>query len=131
MSVKHMTATFSKEGFETMKPGGAWHLANAHFETSDDVEIGGAKVAAGRYRILARKDDTGAWTLVLDKPARFSSEVSKEAIPVKTEFRSDGQLHEHLHLDVNPSGDKKNTVVNLEVAFDRHRATARIKIPGP
>ena len=41
ITVSHITATFDKDGFEKMPAGGAWHLANGHFETTADVKVGG------------------------------------------------------------------------------------------
>lgn len=129
LTVTHLTATFDKKGFENMKRDGVWHLANAHFQTTDEVEVGGKKIAPGKYRILARKVDEKSWTLMLDKAGKFSLEVSDKAVVLTSDFKSNAVMQEHLQIDINPSGDKKSTVVNLEVSFDQYRATAAIRIP--
>lgn len=129
IAVSHITASFNKEGFEKMPVGGVWHLANGHFETSTEVKVGGKAIAAGTYRLLARKRTEDKWELVLDpKDAQFSATVSEDAIALETEFKRDGTPKEHLLIDLRPSGEKDATVLHLVVQFDEWTATSLIEV---
>jgi hypothetical protein len=129
VTVTYQTVTFDKAGAEKMAPGQAWHLANAHFETTADLVVGGHEIAAGRYSLKARKAEAQTWELVLDDAARFRSQVSENAKVLETEFVAKSALFEHLNIDVQPTGDKKNTTLQLDVRFDEMLARCAIVIP--
>ena len=129
ITVTYQTVTFDKAGAEKMKPGQAWHLANAHLETSGDLTIGGQEIEAGRYSLKARKAKKGGWELVLDAPSRFSSKISDAAHGLETDFDGKAAMFEHLNIDVQPAGDKKDTTLYLDVRFDAMLARAVIELP--
>ena len=129
LTVNHITVTFDKKGAEAMKPGGAWHLGGAQFDTSADVKIGGVDVAAGSYSLKVRKNDDDGWDLVLDEPTRFVSRISKQAKALKTAYDDDAPLFEHLSIDIQPAGDKSSTQLFLDVRFDRRLARCLIELP--
>jgi hypothetical protein len=128
LELSHLTVTFDADGFAKMPEGQGWHLANAHLELSRDCKVGGKAVPKGRYRLLARRVKDSKWELVLDEPARFSAQFSEKAIALETEFLSEQPRHEHLRVDINPTGDKSNTSLWLEVHFDRHLARSAISL---
>ena len=127
--IRHITVTFDKEGTEGMKPGGSWHLGGAVFKCSEDVQIGGADVKAGEYSLMVQKGQAGAWHLVLDDLPGFRRSLSERAISLATEHRRDAELFEHLSIDLQPSGERSNTKVYLDVRFDRHLARCVVEIP--
>jgi Protein of unknown function (DUF2911) len=128
ITVRYQTVTFDRNGAEAMKPGAAWHLAGAEFETSGDLVVGGRKVAAGRYALNARKAEAG-WELVLHTGKRFSTRFGDDAHVLATTLDAKAPLFEHLCIDVQPSGDKKNTTLHLEVRFDQLLARTLIELP--
>lgn len=128
ITVRYQTVTFDRAGAETMKPGTAWHLAGAEFETNGDLVVGSRKVAAGRYALNARKTESG-WELVLHAGKRFSTKFGDDAHVLATTLDDKAPLFEHLCIDVQPSGDKKNTTLHLEVRFDRMLARTLIELP--
>ena len=111
-----------------LKPGQAWHLAGASFETSADVIMGGKKVEAGQYALSARKAKGGKWDLTLHEGRGFSR-PGDDAIALDTTFDAKAPMYEHMSIDVQPAGDKENTRLNLEVRFDEMLASALIEIP--
>lgn len=130
MKVSHITVTFNKEGFEKMKPGGAWHLGNTHFETSEKVTVGGQTVAAGKHSIKGRKKQDGTWELVIGKASRFSSRISDDAKSLKTEFVKKASMMEHLNVDIHPTGEKSSTTMWLVVHFNTYICRSKIDIGG-
>lgn len=129
ISVSHLTVTFNRDGFKKMPDGGAWHLANGKLRTEADVKIGGHDVEYGNYRLLARKAGD-KWELVLDPIGRdFSTDISEEALTLKTDFRKSKARQEHLRIDLQPSGVEDAMVLQLEVHFDDYVAIAKIEIP--
>lgn len=131
VTVTYQTVTFDADGAKTMKPGSAWHLANAHFETTADVKVGGAEIAAGRYALKAKKTEKDEWQLVLDDEARFQARLTENVVELETEFDARAPLFEHLSIDVHPTGDKKDTTLHLDVRFDRMLARCLIELPKP
>jgi hypothetical protein len=129
LTVRYQTATFDGKGAEAMKVGGAWHLAGATLETAKELVIGGCKVAAGKYALTARKRTLTEWELVLHEGNGFSTKIGPDAHVLKTEYSADSWLFEHLNIDVQPAGDKANTVLHLDVRFDRRLARVRINLP--
>ncbi|MFG0319762.1 MAG: hypothetical protein ACF8XB_21000 [Planctomycetota bacterium JB042] len=131
VSVSHLTVTFDADGFESMAAGGTWHLANARLRTPVDLIVGGRAVAPGEHRLLARKEEGGDWELVLDPTGKpFSRELSEEAVALDTEFLRDRPRHEHLRIDLAPTGDGDDTTLRLEVHFDTYVARCAVEIPG-
>lgn len=129
LSVSHLTVTFDKEGFEQMPAGGAWHLANGHFTTTETVTVGGRKVEPGDYRLLARKKQSGEWELMLDPGGKdFSREMTTDAVALETEFKKEQPLHEHMRIDLQPSGNEENAVIHLEVHFDTFAAVTQVVV---
>lgn len=131
VTVSHLTVTFDKEGAEKMPVGGMWHLGGATFESTGDLVIGGQEVKAGKYALSARKDRK-AWELTLHAGAGFSRpRKDAPAIVLRSETAVPmGKLRsEHLHCDIQPSGDKKDTKLFLEVRFDTLLARVLIEIP--
>lgn len=129
LTVRYQTVTFDSKGEAAMKVGGAWHLAGATLETVKELVIGGCKVAAGKYALTARKRTATEWELVLHEGSGFSTKIGPDAHVLKTEFTADSWLFEHLNIDVQPAGDKANTVLHLDVRFDRRLARVRIDLP--
>lgn len=133
IKLRYQTATFNAEGAKAMKPGAAWHLAGATFETTGDLEIGGSEVAAGTYALSARKvegtDDSDSWELVLHEGRGFSRIPAEGATVLETELQHDAPLFEHLSIDVHPTGDKKHTTLHLDVRFDTMLARTTIEVP--
>lgn len=127
LTARYMTVTFDKAGAEKMEPGQAWHLAGAMLELGGELTIGGNKVAAGKYALSARKAEKG-WELTLHEGNGFSR-PGADAIVLETEFTPKTLKFEHLNVDVQPGGDKKNTEVFLEVRFDEMLARCLIEIP--
>ncbi len=84
IAITHITATFDSEGAEAMKPGGSWHLGNAHIEISDALTIGGEAFDAGKYALKVQKQDGGTWGLVLDEEGRFKAKISDQGQALKT-----------------------------------------------
>lgn len=129
VAVSHLTVTFDRDGFAAMAEGGTWHLANGKLETGADIRVGGHDVAAGTYRLLARKT-ADSWELVLDPKGRdFSRDLSDEAFALTTEFRESPIRQEHLRIDLQPSGDAETLALHLEVHFDDYVATAVLEVP--
>ncbi len=128
VTVRYQTVTFDKAGAKKMKPGQAWHLAGAAFETSKDLVVGGQAVAAGKYALSARKAKGGKWQLTLHEGRGFSR-PGQDAIELETEFDGKSTLYEHMNIDVQPAGDKDNTALHLEVRFDEMLARALIEVP--
>lgn len=129
LTVRYQTVTFDRAGAAAMKPGAAWHLAGAEFETSRELVIGGRKVAAGRYALNARRT-ADSWELVLHTGKRFSTKFGEDAHVLATTVDDKAPLFEHLCIDVQPSGDKKNTTLHLEVRFDQLLARTLIELPN-
>lgn len=130
ITVSYITATFDAEGAKNMKPGGSWHLGNAHIETTADLTIGGVKVPKGKHSIKARKTEK-AWELAVDAPGRYRVKVSDEGKALATKHNPDAALFEHLSIDIHPSGDKSSTKMYLDVRFDKHLARTEIVLPKP
>ena len=128
ITIEHLTVTFDKEGAAKMKPGQAWHLAGATFETSADVVVGGRAVAAGKYALSARKAEKGGWVLTLHKGRGFSRPEADVAA-LATEFTSRTLKFEHLSCDIQPGGDKSDTRLFLDVRFDEMLARCLIELP--
>lgn len=128
LTIRYQTVTFDRAGAEAMAAGTAWHLAGAEFETDGDLVVGGRKVANGRYALNARKTATG-WELVMHPGKRFSTKFGEEAHILATTLDDKAPLCEHLCIDVQPSGDKKNTTLHLEVRFDHLLARTLIELP--
>lgn len=131
LSLSHLTVTFDKAGFEAAKEGAVWHFANGHLTVPVDLKIGGKDVKKGEYRLLTRKLKDGNWELVLDPGGdAFKRELSKDAFAIDTTFTAKQPVQEHLRLDLQPSGDKEHTSINLEAHFDQYLATAKIELPA-
>jgi len=129
VTVAYQTVTFNAKAAEALEVGKAWHLAGATLEATGDLIIGEREVPAGKYALSARKATAKAWELVLHQGGGFSTKIGADALVLKTTF-SDGQpVWEHLNIDVQPGGDKKNTQLYLDVYFDSLRARALIQIP--
>jgi len=129
ITLRYQTVTFNKEGAEKMKPGQAWHLAGASFESTGDLVIGGEEVKAGKYALSGRKTEDAGWELVLHPGRGFSTQIGDDAHVLATRVDKNAPLFEHLSIDIQPSGDKKNTTLHLDVRFDTLLATALIEIP--
>ncbi len=130
IKVSHITVSFDQALFEQTKEGDVWHLGGASLETSADVKIGGHEVGKGSYRLLTRKTKSGDWELLLDKGGKpFSKDLTPDAFAIATTFEKGQPKHEHLQLDLQPSGDKSATVLNLEAHFGEFRATSKIDVP--
>jgi Protein of unknown function (DUF2911) len=131
IKVEHLTVTFNKDGFEKAKAGDTWHLAGAKFTAGLDVEIGGKTIAKGEYALMTRKTEKGEWELILDPEGKpFQRTASEKAIAIAAKFESGKPVQEHLRIDLQPSGDKENVALNLEVHFDQYAATARVATPA-
>jgi hypothetical protein len=128
LTLRYQTATFRREEAKELPAGAVWHLAGAALTTTTDLEIGGRAVAAGEWSLKTRKTGDGGWELLLDTDGRFSREVTAGALPLRTELRQ-GERFEHLCIDVQPTGDKDDTTVHLDVRFDTMHASALIRIP--
>ncbi len=128
LTLRYQTVTFDRAGAAAMAAGAAWHLAGAEFETDGDLVVGGCKVAKGRYALNARKTTSG-WELVLHSGKRFSTKFGDDAHILATTLDPKAPLFEHLCIDVQPSGDKKNTTLYLEVRFDQLLARTLIELP--
>jgi hypothetical protein len=129
VTVGYQTVTFNAKAAEALEAGKAWHLAGATFETTGDLIIGEREVPAGRYALSARKVGAKAWELVLHQGGGFSTKIGADAHVLKTAFADGQPVWEHLNIDVQPGGDKKNTQLYLDVYFDSLRARALIQIP--
>lgn len=129
LKLSHLTATFNREGFETMADGKGWHLANAHVEFDKPVVVGGVSLQAGSYAIKARKLKGGDWELVVDEKGRFSARFSDQAKALKSTFTKGNPTYEHLNMDIQPSGNKTSTQLYLDVRFDEFRLRTAIDIP--
>lgn len=129
VTVRYQTVTFDKEGAKQMKPGAAWHLAGATFESTGDLVIGGVKVAAGKYALSARKIKGDSWELTLHEGRGFSRPTGENVIVLATKVDAKSMLYEHMNIDVQPAGDKKQTRLQLEVRFDTMWATTLIEVP--
>ena len=86
-------------------------------------------MAAGRYALNARRTADG-WELVLHTGKRFSTKFGEDAHVLATTVDDKAPLFEHLCIDVQPSGDKKNTTLHLEVRFDQLLARTLIELPN-
>jgi len=127
VTVRYQTVTFDQKGAEQLAPGKAWHLAGATFATSADLVVGGCEVKAGTYALSARKRDDKTWELVLHAGQGFSTKIPADAHVLTTQFVGDAVRQEHLHIDVQPAGDKEHTRLQLEVRFDTLLATALLE----
>lgn len=129
IKVSHLTVTFDQALFDKTKDGDVWHMAGASLDTTADVKIGGHAVAKGHYRLLTRKAKNGEWELVLDAGGKaFSRDLSDQAFALATTFEKGQPVQEHLRLDLQPSGDKHATVLNLEAHFGEFKATSKIEV---
>jgi hypothetical protein len=129
LKLSHLTATFNREGFETMAEGKGWHLANAHLELDKAVVLGGVPLEPGTYAIKARKLKSGAWELVADEKGRFSARFSEKSKSLKCTFTKGNPTYEHLSLDIQPSGNKASTQLYLDVRFDEFMLRSAIDVP--
>lgn len=128
LAVEHLTVTFDAEAAGKMQEGDTWHLAGAKLEVPVTLKIGGKTVEDDDYRLLVRKTKD-AFELVIDMAGkRFDNALSPEAIALETKFERDQPLAEHLHIDLQPAGDKEHVALFLEVRFDTMKATARIEL---
>ena len=82
-----------------------------------------------RCRRSAKKEEKGAWSLVLDAPSRFDARLSETAVVLDTEFDPKTVRFEHLSVDVHPAGDKEETTLHLDVRFDEMLARCLIELP--
>ena len=129
VTIRYQTVTFDKDGAANMKPGAAWHLAGASFETTGDLVIGGQEVKAGKYALSARKTAGDGWELTLHEGRGFSVPKAADAVVLKTAVDKESLLYEHMNIDVQPAGDKEHTRLQLEVRFDTMWATTLIEVP--
>ena len=128
ITATHLTATFNRKGFEEMKVGKGWHLANGHLTFTKPLKIGGQAFEAGTYSLKARHKGEKKWELVLDSKSRFSSRFTEAAKGLEGSFGKSPLKREHLHIDIQPSGDKDNTKLYLEVHFDEYLLRTPIEI---
>ncbi len=129
IKLEHLTVSFNKELADKMKDGDVWHMAGASLDATADVKIGGKAVAKGHYRLLTRKVKGGDYELVLDPGGKpFSRDLSDKAMALETKFEKGQPVQEHLRLDLQPSGDKTKTVLNLEAHFSEFKAVSKIEV---
>ncbi len=129
VAIRYQTVTFDKEGAAEMKPGQAWHLAGATFESTGDLIIGGKEVAKGQYALSARKTKGDGWELTLHEGRGFSRPKGDDVHALETKLDKKSMLYEHMNIDVQPAGDKEHTRLQLEVRFDKMGATTMIEVP--
>jgi hypothetical protein len=132
LTLRYQTVTFDRKGAEAMVVGKAWHLAGATFATTKKLVVGGREVEAGEWALSARKTEQGrtgqTWELVLHPGNGFGTKIGDDAHVLATTVVEDGPLFEHLSIDVQPGGDKKNTQLFLDVRFDTLHARSLIEL---
>lgn len=90
------------------------------FEVSQDVEIEGQTLPAGKYALftIPAEDE---WTIIFNKePNQWGSgnyDESKDALRVKVKPEKSDEMHERLTFEIEKDGEVEMMWENLEVEF--------------
>ncbi len=92
-----------------IQPGQMWRIGADQpttLETDEDLDFGGTRLPKGKYILLARLIEPGAWALVFSKKPVLQYEPSAKVAEVALELRRESEPVEELTIRVANQGDR-------------------------